>query len=149
MILTDRQKSIRTTFRDTIIDNWLSNEKTMMFNTVYAVANLFNITPEDAKDEMACIPSIGCFRDNTPINVWVAKYFNDVSNALWDGKDKAYIIKLWAKTKKTSDVNPKVKDADKKEFNMINKSRKKLAALSEFYKNEPDRNNKSAWNKVK
>ena len=146
--LTELQIKIRAEFRSAIIDCWSDKKKTLMFGIRYDVAEKLQMTDAEVQARMNEIPSIGHFLDLTPIHVWTAKYFKPISEALWDGRDKKYILALWAKIKRTKDVNPKIGIADIKDFNKINKSRKKIMALAELHKNKSDRWEKTSWSKV-
>ena len=150
MKLNDRQLKIRSIFRNYIIDNWVSKtNKIKMFGIFIVVADEFGITQDQARDEMYQIPSIGWVGPTMAINVWVAKYYRPISEALWDGKSKEHVLALWAKTKKTADRNHKIGVTDKKEHAVINKNRKKLAAIADLHKNMPDRWQKTSWGIVK
>lgn len=149
MKLTERQIRIRSVFRNHIIDNWYSKERCKMFGAIIAVADDLEIKQYQAKDEMLAIPSIGWIGDTMTINVWMAKYFRPVSDALFNNAPKEKVLLLWSKTKKTASVSPKLSVTDKKEHAQINKNHKKLAAFAELHKNMPDRWGKTAWNKVK
>lgn len=150
MKLTERQIKIRAIFRNYIIDNWVSKtNKTKMFGAFIVVAEEFGITQDQARDEMYQIPSIGWCGPTMPINVWMAKYYKQIANALWDNMPKDKVLALWVKTKKTADRNPKIGVTDKKEHAVINKNKKKLAAIAELHKNMPDRWQKTSWGIVK
>lgn len=148
MKLTERQIKIRSIFRNCIIDNWISN-KIFMFNTITAVSNELSIGQIQANEEMCAIPSIGWVPGTMPINVWTAKYYKQIADALWSGKSKEQVLTLWAKTKKTTDTTPKLNATERKEHSTINKNHKKLAAIAELRKSSPDRWGKTAWGKCK
>lgn len=149
MKLTEQQIMIRRAFREFVIDVWHDHTKPMMFNAKTVVAEKLQMATADVIAEFEKIPSIGHIRGMMPVHVWVAKYFNPIANALWDGKNKEQVLTLWSKCKRTTDSTPKLSTLDRREHGKIRKNHRKFQALAELNKNRPDRWEKTSWSKTK
>ncbi len=148
MKLTERQIKIRSVFRNSVLAHFSNAEKFKMFNTIVDVCNALDLPFDDARAEMAEIPSIGKFRKNMPCAAWLASHFKPVSNALYDGVGKEAALNLWVKTKRTDgvarrDVHEKMEMARNARNNRKNK------AFAELHKNMGDRWDATSWSKVK
>ncbi|EKD98776.1 MAG: hypothetical protein ACD_23C00277G0008 [uncultured bacterium] len=148
MKLTDTQILVRSAFREEVIDQWIVNGKPFMFNIKNRIAERLNMTVADVFEVMQSIPSIGFVSDTMPINVWTAKYFKLIANAMWEGKSRQQVLALWAKTKRTTDSN-KLSAAERSDLNSINRDGRKLRAVGELRNNMPDRWGETDWSKCK
>lgn len=117
-----------------------------MFNVTNILRDKFGV---DVLEEIKEIPSMGYVNPSMPINVWTAKYFRPISDALWSGKPKAEVLKLWGITKRSKDVSPKLCITDRKEHARINKNHKAMQAFAELRQNMPDRWGATDWKKCK
>jgi len=149
MKLTERQINIRKAFREDIIDNWKSNTNTLMWSVIARLAEQFNSSFNEMEIELSFIPSIGKIYGKTPINAWTAAHYRVVSDALWDGKNKDYAMKLFTKTKKDVSSPTKFSKSDYKDRKVLYKDRAKLKNIAEMNAWRPDRYESTAWNKVK
>jgi len=66
MILTERQVEIRRLFRLTVLELCRDKKRHKMFHTIANIAAALNVTPGEARIEMAAIPSVGEFRRYMP-----------------------------------------------------------------------------------
>lgn len=148
MKLTERQVKIRTVFRDSVLAHFANAEKYMMLNTIVDVCKALDLPFDEARAEMAEIPSVGKFRQNMPCAAWLASHFKPVSNALHDGVGKEAALNLWAKTKRTDGVARRDVH-EKMEMARNARNNKKIKAFATLRKDMGDRWDATSWSKVK
>lgn len=148
MKLTERQVKIRAVFRDSVLAHFSNAEKFRMVNTILDVCKSLDLPFDEARAEMAEIPSIGKFRKSMPCAAWLASHFKPVSNALYDGATKDAALKLWAKTKRTDGVVKRTGE-EKRLYNKMARDNKKIRAFATLRKDMGDRWGATSWSKVK
>lgn len=149
--LTERQVALRKAFRETLLRNWRSTGKTMMFSVSIDVGEQFGISQYEAKQELSVLPSIRMFGDKTPLQAWLAKHYPSVSNAMFDGKTDEQALAIWSKAKYqlANPVTCKRSNDDLKVMADTHKNSRKTRAYAELRKSMPDRWARTAWNVVK
>lgn len=150
MKLNERQIALRACFRETIVDFWnCPDNKYKMFNVLIVCQEKLGGTQYDIFGELLEIPSIGWLSSEISMQVWTARYHKTISDALWDGKSKEYVMRLWKTSKRAKSAPPRKNAEEKKEYAKINKNIKKIKAIGELKGNMPDRWQRTAWNVCK
>ena len=124
MKLTPRQVLIRKTFRKALIECWDDPDRPYMFSTAIEVAKELDVPFGDAISEMSEIPSIGKFNGKRLIREYLAYHYRPISDALFDGKSKERVMKMWATTKKgMAGSDLRARQNDYAEFHSTKKKR--------------------------
>ena len=152
MKLDEHQIKLRAAFREVLLKSWRTPGKTLMFGVYYDVADRLGMDKAEALEALCALPSIRRFSDKTPIQVWLARHYPAVSNAMFDGKTDEQCLAIWKQSKyaQVSSATSKRSASDKREMAQGWKEGKRvLKAVAELQRNAPDRWAATSWNIVK
>ena len=152
MKLDERQIKLRAAFREVLLRNWRTPGKTLMFGVYYEVADRFGMDRAEALGALCALPSIRKFSDNTPIQVWLARHYPAVSNAMFDGKSDEHCLALWKQSKYARATSATGKRSASEKREMVqgwHEGKRVLKAVAEMKRSAPDRWSATSWNIVK